>query len=83
MTRSEAEQDRIAALAHFAAGRTLQQRGDFAGALRHYARADRLDPASRTARNALVAFAVEQKRLRLPPGMPSRASIRRRSAKRP
>lgn len=63
--RDEAAQDRIAALAHFAAGRTLQQRGDFAEACRHFARADRLDPASRAARSALVACAVEAKRYAL------------------
>jgi tetratricopeptide (TPR) repeat protein len=60
--RGEAAQDRVAALAHFAAGRTLQQRGDFVEACRRFARADRLDPASRAARSVLVACAVEAKR---------------------
>ena len=63
--RDEAAQDRIAALVHFAAGRTLQQRGEFARACRHFARADRLDPASLAARSALVACAVESKRYAL------------------
>ncbi len=64
-SRDEAAQDRLDALAHFAAGRTLQQRGDLALACRHLARADRLDPASRIARSDLVASAVEGKRYAL------------------
>jgi len=63
--RSEAQQDRVAALAHFATGRTYQQRGNFALALRHYARADRLDPAATAPRSALVAFAIQRKRFAL------------------
>jgi tetratricopeptide (TPR) repeat protein len=63
--RGEAAQDRIAALSHFAVGRTLQQRGDFVLACRHFARAERFDPASRAARSALVACAVEAKQYAL------------------
>ena len=63
--RNEAEIDRIEALAHFAAGRTFQQRGDFAQAMRHYARADRLDPAATTARSNLVVAAVQEKQFPL------------------
>jgi tetratricopeptide (TPR) repeat protein len=59
--RDEAQQDRIDALAHFATGRTLQQRGEYLRACRHFARADRLDPASCAARSALVAAAIEGK----------------------
>jgi tetratricopeptide (TPR) repeat protein len=63
--RSENDQDRLTALAHFAAGRTLQQRGDYARACRHFARADRLDPTSRAARSALVACAIDHKQYTL------------------
>ena len=63
--RNEAESDRIEALAHFAAGRTFQQRGDYAQAMRHYARADRLDPAATTARSNLVVAAVQEKQIPL------------------
>jgi tetratricopeptide (TPR) repeat protein len=63
--RSEAEIDRIEALAHFAAGRTFQQRGDFARTLREYARADRLDPTATTARCNLVVAAVQEKQFAL------------------
>ncbi len=63
--RNEADRDRIEALAHFAAGRTFQQRGDFAQAVRHYARADRLDPTATTARSNLVVAAVQEKRIPL------------------
>ena len=63
--RSEAEIDRIEALAHFAAGRGLQERGNLAQAIRHFARADRLDPAATAARNNLVLAAVVEKQLPL------------------
>lgn len=63
--RNEAEVDRIEALAHFAAGRTFQQRGDFDQAVRQYARADRLDPEATTARSNLVAAAVQEKQFPL------------------
>jgi tetratricopeptide (TPR) repeat protein len=64
-TRNEAEIDRIEALARFAAGRTSQQRGDFAQAVRQFARADRLDPAATTARSNLVVAAVQAKQIPL------------------
>ncbi len=60
--RQEAEVDRIEALAHFATGRTYQQRGEFAPAAQQFARADRLDPTATTARNNLVVVAVQEKR---------------------
>jgi tetratricopeptide (TPR) repeat protein len=63
--RTESDQDRLAALSHFAAGRTLQQRGEYARACRHFARADRLDPTSRAARSALVACAIDRKQYAL------------------
>jgi len=63
--RNEAEIERIEALAHFAAGRTFQQRGDFAQALQQYARADRLDPAATRARSNLVVTAVQDKQIPL------------------
>jgi tetratricopeptide (TPR) repeat protein len=63
--RGEAEIDRIEALAHFAAGRTFQQRGDFSRTVREYARADRLDPAATSARSNLVAAAVQEKQFAL------------------
>jgi tetratricopeptide (TPR) repeat protein len=64
-TRNEAEIDRIEALAHFAAGRTLQQRGEFAQAVREYARADRLDAAATAARSNLVVAAAQEKQIPL------------------
>jgi tetratricopeptide (TPR) repeat protein len=64
-SRLEGDQDRLAALSHFAAGRTLQQRGEYARACRHFARADRLDPTSRAARSALVAAAIDRKQYAL------------------
>ncbi len=63
--RNEAEIDRIQALAHFAAGRTFQQRGDFAQAVREYARADRLDPTATAARSNLVVAAVQERQFPL------------------
>ena len=57
--RSEAEIDRIEALAHFAAG--LQERGDLAQAIRHFAPIAS-DPAATAARNNLVLAAVVEKR---------------------
>jgi tetratricopeptide (TPR) repeat protein len=59
--RNEAQVDRIEALAHFAAGRTFQQRGDFAQAVQQYAQADRLDPTATAARSNLVVAAVQGK----------------------
>ena len=46
-------------------GRTAQQRGDFAKAVRQFARADRLDPAATTARSNLVVVAVQEKQIPL------------------
>jgi len=63
--RNEAEVDRIEALAHFAAGRTFQQRGDFDQAVQQYARADRLDPTTTTARSNLIVAAVQEKQIPL------------------
>ena len=63
--RTEIDQDRLAALSHFAVGRTLEQRGDYARACRHFARADRLDPTSRAARSALVGCAIDHKQYAL------------------
>ena len=42
--RSEEEQDRVTAAAWFAQGRVMQQREDYAGALRCFQRAWRWDP---------------------------------------
>ncbi len=61
--RGEAEDDRVEALARFAAARTYQQHGDFTLALEHYARAFRYDPAATSASSAIVLLAVHQKRL--------------------
>ena len=63
--RTEIDQDRLSALSHFAAGRTLEQRGEYARACRHFARADRLDPTSRAARSALAACAIDRKQYSL------------------
>ena len=62
--RSEAEIDRIEAWPTSPPG-DLQERGDFAQAIRHFARADRLDPAATAARNNLVLAAVVGKQLPL------------------
>jgi len=61
--RNEADADRIEALARFATARTFQQRGDYALAVRQYARADRLDPSATTARSNLVVAAVQGNQL--------------------
>jgi tetratricopeptide (TPR) repeat protein len=60
--RTEAEQDHLDALAHFAAGRVAQQREDYAVALRQMQRAARLDPQSAAALRDIVplAFALER-----------------------
>lgn len=44
--RTPADEDRIAAVSQFAAGRMLEQQGDLAGALRRYERSFRLDPSA-------------------------------------
>lgn len=50
----ESDQDRLAAEAYFCAGRLLELRGDYAGALRRYRRALRYDPSSLTIARNLV-----------------------------
>lgn len=60
---SEAEADRAEALRLFAAGRLLERRQDFSGALRRYQRALRLDPQATTICNAILQLAVRSKRL--------------------
>jgi len=56
--RSEAEQDRVEALAMFSAARIRENRQDYAGALRLYQRALRCDPQSATIARAIVPLAV-------------------------
>lgn len=60
--RSEDEQDRVTATAWFAQGRVLQQREDYAGALRCFQRAWRWDPRAATALQEIVPLAFELKR---------------------
>ncbi|MBC7854693.1 MAG: tetratricopeptide repeat protein, partial [Pirellulaceae bacterium] len=60
--RSEEEQDRVTATAWFAQGRVLQQREDYAGALRCFQRAWRWDPRAATALQEIVPLAFELKR---------------------
>src|SRR5262245_25830098 len=55
--RSEEDEDRLDALAHFSAGRVLQQRQQFKQALREYERALRLDDAAGSALRELVPLA--------------------------
>jgi tetratricopeptide (TPR) repeat protein len=64
-TRNEAAAEHIEALAHFAAGRTFQQRGEFARAVKEYARANRLDPTASAARTCLVVAAIQENRFAL------------------
>jgi tetratricopeptide (TPR) repeat protein len=61
--RSEEEQDRVAAAAWFAQGRVLQQREDYAGALRCYQRAWRWDSRGAAALLEIVPLAAELKRM--------------------
>ncbi len=60
--RSEAQQDHLDALAHYATGRVAQQREDNAAALREYQRAARLDPEATAVLREIVplAFALER-----------------------
>jgi tetratricopeptide (TPR) repeat protein len=57
--RSEAEQDRIHALALYAHGRVLLQREDFAAALRRYERAWRYDPDTVSILTEIVPLAFK------------------------
>src|SRR6186713_2802709 len=57
--RSEAEQDRIAGEAWFAQGRILQQREQYAAALRCYQRAARWDPRGAAAHAEIAPLAFE------------------------
>src|SRR5262245_18670984 len=56
-TRGEEDEDRLDALAHFSAGRVLQQRQQFKQALRQYERALRLDDVAGPALRDLVPLA--------------------------
>jgi tetratricopeptide (TPR) repeat protein len=56
-TRGEGDEDHLDALAHFSAGRVLQQRQQFKQALRQYERALRLDDAAGPALRDLVPLA--------------------------
>lgn len=60
--RTEDAQDRIVAAAWFAQGRVLQQREDFAGALRCYQRAWRWDPRAVSALHETLTLALVLKR---------------------
>jgi len=57
--RTEPEEDRLDALALFAAGRIREQRLDKAGALRLYQRALRRDPEAMTVARAIVPLAFD------------------------
>ena len=60
--RSEEEQDRVTAAAWFAQGRILQQREEYAAALRCFQRAWRWDPRGALALQEIVPLAFELKR---------------------
>jgi tetratricopeptide (TPR) repeat protein len=60
--RDEAAQDRLTAVALLAHGRMLQQRRDYAGALRRYQRAYRYDEQGRGLKE-IVSLAVDLRRL--------------------
>jgi tetratricopeptide (TPR) repeat protein len=57
--QSEAQRDRVDAIALFAAGRRHQQREEYADALRCYQRALRCDPQSSAIARAIVPVAVQ------------------------
>jgi tetratricopeptide (TPR) repeat protein len=59
--RTEADEDRLDALALFATGRTYQQREEYQKALGYYERAQRRDPAAQGIVDALVPLAVQLK----------------------
>lgn len=60
--RSEADQDRVEALALFSTARLHEKRQDYSGALRLYERAFRCDPRSATIARAIVPLAVRLNR---------------------
>jgi tetratricopeptide (TPR) repeat protein len=60
--KTETDSDRVEALSLFAAGRTHEQREEFADALRCYERALRLDPQSSAIIRAILPPAVRLKR---------------------
>jgi len=60
--RSEAEQDRLAALSMYGAGRMKQQQDELPAALRLYQRAFRLDPRAVSVAREVVALALEMGR---------------------
>ena len=60
--RSEAEQDRMAAVSLFAAGRMLEQRQELPGALRRYERAFRLDPTAEPVLREIIPLAFSLSR---------------------
>jgi len=60
--KTEADSDRVEALSLFAAGRTHEQREEFADALRCYERALRRDPDSPAIVRAIIPVAVRLKR---------------------
>jgi len=61
--RTEADDDRVEALARFSAGRTRESNRQYARALRHYQRALRYDPESRVVAESAVRLAVQLDRL--------------------
>ncbi|HTQ39164.1 MAG TPA: tetratricopeptide repeat protein [Pirellulales bacterium] len=60
--RSEEEEDRLAALAHFSAGHMLQERQQLPEALREYERAIRYDPDATPVLRELVPLAFSEDR---------------------
>ncbi|MGA2065329.1 MAG: tetratricopeptide repeat protein [Thermoguttaceae bacterium] len=59
--RTEADLDRIEALALLATGRTYEQRQEYVKALQNYERAQRCDPAASSILEALIPLAVQLK----------------------
>ncbi len=60
--QTEAGRERLQALTLFAAGRMLERRQDYAGALRNYQRALRYDPEALTVARSIVPLAIRLKR---------------------
>ena len=56
--RSESDRDRLEALSLFAAGRGLEQRGEYVKALQHYERASQFDPRSSAIVRAILPVAI-------------------------